>query len=70
MLNNKSTPSNLKSYYEFCTFFSVHQLIKVTTRVTCNWATIINHILASYPERVTQKGIIGNSTHFLYKRNF
>ena len=67
MLNNKSTPSNVKSYYEFCKFFSLHQLIKVTTCITCNWATIINHILASYPERVTQKGIIdvGLSDHQL-----
>ena len=58
MLNNKSIPSDVKSYYEFCTFFSLHQLIKVPTRITCNSATIIDHILASYAERVTQQGII------------
>ena len=50
MLNNKSIPSDAKSYYEFCTFFSYHQLIKVPTRITCNSATVIDHILASYPE--------------------
>ena len=67
MLNNKSIPSDVKSYYEFCTFFSLHQLIKVPTRITCNSATIIDHILASYPERVTQQGIIdvGLSDHQL-----
>ena len=74
-LNNKSIPSDVKSYYEFCTFFSLHQLIKVPTRITCNSATIINHILASYPERVTQQGIIDvglsdHSTHFLHKKTF
>ena len=53
-LNNKSIPSDVKSYYEFCTFFSLHQLIKLPTRITCNSATLIDHILASYPERVTQ----------------
>ena len=58
MLNNKPIPSDVKSYYEFCTFFSLHQSIKVPTRTTCNSATIIDHILASYPERVTQQGII------------
>ena len=58
MLNNKSIPSDVKSYYEFCTFFSLYQLIKVPTRITCNSATIIDHILASYAERVTQQGII------------
>ena len=40
-LNSKSIPSNLKSYHEFCTFFGLHQLIKVPTRITCNSATII-----------------------------
>ena len=39
-------------------FFSFHQLIKVPKRVTCNSATIIDDILASYPVRVTQQGII------------
>ena len=66
-VNKKSTPSNIKSSYEFCTFFSLHQLIKVTTCMTCNTATIISHILASYSERVTQKGIVdaGLSDHQL-----
>ena len=49
MLNTKSIPSDVKSYFEFYTFFSLHQLIKVPTRITCNSATIIDHILASYP---------------------
>ena len=67
MLNNSLIPSDVKSYYEFCTFFSLHQLIKVPTRITCNSATIIDHILASYLERVTQQGIIdvGLSDHQL-----
>ena len=42
----------------FVHFFSLHQLIKVTTRMTCKTATIINHILPSYSERVTQKDIV------------
>ena len=79
MVNNKSISSDVKSYYEFCTFFSLHQLIKVPTRITCNSTTIIDHILAGYPERererVTQQGIIdvGLSDHqliFLHKKNF
>ena len=67
MLNNKSIPSDVKSYYEFCTFFSLHQLIKVPTRITCNRAAIVDHILANYPERLTQQGIIdvGLSDHQL-----
>ena len=67
ILNNKSIPSDVKSCYEYCTFFNFHQLIKVPTRITCNSATIIDHILASYQERVTQQGIIsvGLSDHQL-----
>ena len=57
-INNKSIPSDVKGYYEICTFFSFHQLINVPARITCNNATIIDHILASYPQRVTQQGII------------
>ena len=53
MLNNKSIPSDTKSYHEFCTFFTLHQLIKVLTCITCDNATIIDHILAGYPESVT-----------------
>ena len=43
----------------------MRQLIKVPTRLTCNNATIIDY--ASYPERVTQQGIIdvGLSDHQL-----
>ena len=33
MLNSKSIPSDAKSYYEFCRVFSLHQLIKVPTRI-------------------------------------
>ena len=48
-------------------FFSLHQLVKVPTRVTCNTVTIIDHVLASYPEKVTRQDIInvGWSEHQL-----
>ena len=67
MLNKKSIPYDVKSYYEFCTFFSLHQLIKFLARITCISATIIVHILASYPERVGQQVITdaGLSDHQL-----
>ena len=74
-LNNKLIPSDVKSYSELCTFFSLHQLIKVPTRVTCNTGTIVDHILASYPERVIQQAIInvGLSYHqliFCTRKNY
>ena len=58
ILNSKSIPSDVKSYHEFCTFFGLKQLIKVPTRTTTSSSTIIDHILASYPERVTQYEVI------------
>ena len=47
------------------TFSSLHQFIKVPTRITCDGTTVIDHILASYPERLTQQDIIvvGLSDH-------
>ena len=58
ILNNKSVPSDVKSCHEFCTFFGLKQLIIVPTRVTTGSSTIIDHVLASFPERVTQSGVI------------
>ena len=57
----------LKIYYKFCTIFSLNQLIKVLTRITCNSATILDYIFASYAQRFTQQGPIdaGFSDHQL-----
>ena len=51
-------PSDIKKYYEFCTMFGLKQLMEVSTRVTCSSSTIIDHILASLPNRVSQQGVI------------
>ena len=58
ILNNKSVPSDAKCHHEFCRYFVSEQLIKVLTRVTFSSSTIIDHILTSFPERVTQSGVI------------
>ena len=67
ILNNKSVPSDVKSYQKFCTFFELRQLIIIPTRITTGSSTIIDHILASFPERVTQSAVIdiGLSDHQL-----
>ena len=57
VLSNKSVPSDVKSYYKFCAFFSSPELIKIPTLMTWKSATIIDHILASYLEKITQQGI-------------
>ena len=45
--------------------FGLKQLIEVPTRVTCSSSIIIDHILASFPNRVSQQGVIdvGLSDH-------
>ena len=45
--------------------FGLKQLIEVPTRVTCSTSIIIDHILASFPDRVSQQGVIdvGLSDH-------
>ena len=52
-------------YYEFCTVFGLKQLIEVPTCVTCSNSTTIDHILASFSNRVSQQGVIdvGHSDH-------
>ena len=52
-------------YQEFFNFFGLKQLISCTTCTSCSSSTIIDHILANYPDRVSQKGItdIGISDH-------
>ena len=47
-----------QSYHKVCIFFALKQLIKVPTKTTTSSYTIIDHILASYQERVTQCGVL------------
>ena len=58
LLQGQSILSDIKKYYEFCTMFGLKQLIEVPTRVTCSSSTIIDHILASIPNRVSQQRVI------------
>ena len=63
-------PGDVKNYHEISTFFlfGLKQSIKVPTRITYSSSTIIDHTLASYPERVTQRGVIdiGLSDQLIY----
>ena len=48
----KFLSTDIKNYHQFCTMFGLKQLIKSPTRVT-----LTDHILASFPLRVFQKGV-------------
>ena len=50
--------SNMKNWHQFCKMHDLKQLIKSRTCVTCSTLTIIYHILASFPRRVSRKGVI------------
>ena len=57
--------SGIKKYYECFTIFDLKQLIEVPTRVNCSSSTIIDHILASFSNRVSLQDVIdvGRSNH-------
>ena len=56
--NIKNLDSFTKKYHECCTLFHLKQLIKCLTRVTCNSSSILDHVLASFLDRVSQSGVI------------
>ena len=63
----KFASADAKKYNQFCTMHGLKQLIQCSTRVTCSTSALIDHILASFPLRVSQKGVInvGLSDHQL-----
>ena len=65
--NNKNLDSFTKKHHECCTLFGLNKLINCPTRATCNSSSILNHVLASFPDRVSQSGVIdiGISDHQL-----
>ena len=65
--NNKNHNWFTKKYDEHCTLFGLKQLIKCPPRVKCNSSSILDHVLASSPDRVSQSGVIdvGISEHQL-----
>ena len=53
--------SDVKNYIGFCSTLGLKQLIKVSTRITSNNSTLIDHIITSSSEKVVQAGIIETS---------
>ena len=64
---SNTIPYGVRKYQEFCNVFNIRQLTSCPTLITCSSSTIIDHILASYPDGISQKGIIdiGISDHQL-----
>ena len=53
-----SAPTDVENYFDLCTMFGLKQLIENPTRIACSSSSIIAHIMASFPDRVTQRGIL------------
>ena len=67
--------ADAKKHHQFCTMHDLKQLIQCPTRVTWSTSALIYHILASFPTRVSQKGVpkcrfVRLSAYFLYTKNF
>ena len=59
--------NNVKNYLQFCTMFGLTQIIKCPTRITRSSISLIDHILASLPDRISQEVVmnLGLSDHQL-----
>lgn len=47
-----------KNNLQFCRIFGLTQMIKSPNRITCSSTSLIDHILASLPERIFQESVI------------
>ena len=56
--NNKNLASFTKNSHEYCTLFDLKQLIKCPTCAKCNSSSILDNVLASFPDRVSQSCLI------------
>ena len=66
-ISSKFLSSNITNCHQFCTMHGIKELIKSPNRVTCSTSTLIDHILASFPSAVSQKGVtdVGIYDHHL-----
>ena len=65
--NQKHTPNGIKQYQEFCSLHGLKQLITSPTRVTENSSSLLDHVLTTFTDRVSQSGVVdtGLSGHQL-----
>ena len=65
--NTQSMSPEVKNYFQFCSLYGLEQLIKSPTRITCSTSSLIDDILTTFPQRVSQQGTIdvGLSDHQL-----
>ena len=59
--------NDVKNYLRFCIMFGLTQITKSATRTTCSSTSLIDNILESLPDRISQEGVmnVGLSEHQL-----
>ena len=54
----QTTVSNdVKNYLQFCIMFGLSQISKSPTRITYSSTSLVDHILASLPDRISREGV-------------
>ena len=51
-----SSSALVNKYKESCQAFSLTEIIKEATRITCSTSTLLEHILTNFPEKFLRKG--------------
>ena len=60
-INSTLAPFITTQYNEFCSLFSLKQLIKEPTRITSTTSTLIDHVLTNSFQKICQSGVIDTS---------
>ena len=58
LLSCHLVPNDVKNYFDFCIMFGIKQLIESPTPITCSRSSIIDYVLANFPDRLTQRWIL------------
>ena len=56
-LVSATVSNDVKNYLQFCTIFGLTQIIKSPARITCSSTPLIDHMLVSLSERISQEGV-------------
>ena len=66
----ESDPNDVRNYFEYCTVFSLKQLIVIPSQMTCCSSSVIDHVLANLSNIVTQPVIVNAGLSYLIKNEF
>ena len=74
--SQKHTPIGMKQYKEFCSLNGLKQLLTLTTRITNNSTSLLDHVLTNsadklcFPVWSSRYGTIISPVNLLYEKNY